>query len=84
MSISMVWQSFITSLLLDILVIVGATSLLYWVNDRTIHSNIVQHRKLIIGLGGVAYIGLLYALQAFHYALDPTTAAFGFIGPSLT
>lgn len=77
MSISMVWQSFITSLLLDILVIIGATSLLYWVNDRTIHSSIVQHRKLIIGLGGVAYIGLLYALQAFHYALDPSTAAFG-------
>lgn len=77
MSISMIWQSFITSLLLNILVTIGATSLLYWVNDRTIHSNIVQHRKLIIGLGGVAYIGLLYALQAFHYALDPTTAAFG-------
>ena len=70
--------SYTTTLLFSIFLALGMTSLLYWVNDRTVTPFIVAHRATIIRVAGMIYLFVLYILQDFQYRVDPQMQVFGF------
>lgn len=72
-----IFESYITTLFLGVFLAVGMTSLLYWVNDRTVSPFIVRHRKGIIRLAALIYLAVLYEIQAMQYRLDPQMSVFG-------
>ncbi|MFD1484483.1 EAL domain-containing protein [Lacticaseibacillus baoqingensis] len=77
MSGGMIGVSYVTTLLFSIFLALGMTSLLYWVDDRAVTPFIVAHRTSIVRVAGLVYLGVLYALQALQYRVDPQMHVFG-------
>lgn len=77
MTAGIITLSYVTTLLISIFLAVGVTSLLYWINDRTISPFVVHHRKGIIRTAGLIYLGILYVLQDMQYRVDPQMTVFG-------
>ncbi|WP_155285828.1 EAL domain-containing protein [Lacticaseibacillus zhaodongensis] len=83
MGVGMITISYVTTLLLSIFLALGMTSLLYWVNDRSVAPFIVAHRTMIVRIGGLIYLWMLYMLQDMQYHVDPQMHVFGMHWPFL-
>lgn len=69
--------AFVATILINIMTAIGASSVLYWLNDRTIHPLAARHRKGLIQIAGFSYIAVLYAFQALQFQIDPALYASG-------
>jgi diguanylate cyclase (GGDEF)-like protein len=62
---------------MNIMITIGATSVLYWLSDRSTISVIAKHRSASIQIAGIAYVTFLFIAYRFNYQLDQNYAGFG-------
>lgn len=70
--------SFVASILFMCCVVIGATSVLYWINDRTLNHFVKTHRRQLIQFLSFIYLAVMYIVQALAYDADPTSTVFGY------